>query len=57
MVELGIGPGAAFESALVGIKLMRDSPACWRELFARADPTESISARTRSSLIHAPAFF
>jgi hypothetical protein len=57
MVELGIGPGAAFESALVGIKLMRDSPACWRELFARADPTESIGARTRSSLIHAPAFF
>jgi hypothetical protein len=41
MLELGIVPGAAFKSALVGVKLMYDSSACWLKLFACADPTEN----------------
>ena len=57
MVELGIGPGAAFESALVGIKLMRDSSACWRELFARADPTESKARALDHPLFTLPRSF
>lgn len=41
MLELGIVPGAAFKSALVGVKLMYDSSAFWMKLFERADPTEN----------------
>jgi hypothetical protein len=59
MIELGIVPGAAFKSGLVGVKLMYDSSACWRKLFACADPTEN--TRRAQSINHliftALAFF
>jgi hypothetical protein len=53
MLELGIVPGAAFKSALVRVKLMFDSSACWRKLFACADPTEN-TRRAQSITSYSP---
>ena len=53
MLELGIVPGAAFKSALVGVKLMYDLSACWRKLLARADPTEN-KRRAQSIISYSP---
>ena len=43
-----IGPRPGTALALVGVKLIYDSSACWRELLARADPTEN---KTRAQSI------
>lgn len=58
MLQLGLDPGAAFESALVGVKLVYDFAACWRKLLARADPRENKSrAQSIISYSPLPAFF
>ena len=38
---MGVDPGAAFKSALVGVKLIYDFSPRWRKLLARVDPTEN----------------
>ena len=55
MLELGIVPGAAFKSALVGVKLMYDSSAFWMKLFERADPTENTRPAINRLLFAGPA--
>jgi hypothetical protein len=39
------------------LKLMYDSSACWRKLFARTDPTENTNPAINHLLFAAPAFF
>jgi hypothetical protein len=55
MLQLGLDPGAAFESALVGVKLVYDFAACWRKLLARAGKQEPRAIN--HLLFAAPAFF
>jgi hypothetical protein len=58
MLELGIVPGAAFKSALVGVKLIYDSSACWRKLFVRALSNGKHEGRPINHLLFAaPALF
>jgi hypothetical protein len=52
MLELGIVSGAAFKSALVGVKLMYDSFACWRKHSRALIQRKTRGPRNQSSLIH-----
>jgi hypothetical protein len=56
MLQLGLDPGVAFKSALVGVKL-NDFCARCRKLLPCADPIENTRRANQSSLLAAPAFF
>ena len=57
MLQLGLDPGVAFKSAVVGVKLMYDFCARCRKPPPCADPTENTRRANQSSLLAAPAFF
>jgi hypothetical protein len=57
MLELGMVPGTAFKSALVGVKLMYDACAFWRKLFARGSNGKHEARAINHLLFAAPAFF
>ena len=57
MLELGTVPGAALKSTLVEVKLMYDSSAYWRKLFARGSNGKHEARAINHLLFAAPAFF